>query len=455
MENPRISMFKSSLELRDAVKCGICLGPLSQPVTLHCHHSFCSLCIQHAISIKAVCPLCSVSVLKRNIASSSVRNGRIVHAVDEFVNAITSRSRYTTDEWQLLHPVPPPQFRGVPTHHGNALLSASTGSSTETAKEHIQSPPVEFANDEMVALAAPVHEEPAEIRAIEAQLVGVGEIVAGRAFPEEEKEQMMSLSQDRNEAVKQDERIKPNVSTDDEDMSAGDLMELDQHQVDNNAGGGSSTSSSSSGDNDNDSHPATSDPGEPMMIQEEPEQPVLTGTFTAPHASAAAAAANANANANAASASASAVNASVAAAAAAASTIAAAASAASAGVDQNVVDGAHREEGEQKDGGEKDGGEKEGEQKEGGEKEGEEKVGEEEKREEKDREEKEVESEKMGVEEEEKEEEKEEEEEEEQLFSPPPLPFHQGDEVDVLPRCWIGSSVRPFTPVHPLIFHSF
>ena len=82
-------------------------------------------------------------------------------------------------------------------------------------------------------------------------------------------------------------------------------------------------------------------------------------------------------------------------------------------------------------------------------------MGEEEKREEKDREEKEVESEKMGVEEEEKEEEKEEEEEEEQLFSPPPLPFHQGDEVDVLPRCWIGSSVRPFTPVHPLIFHSF
>ena len=460
MDNPRILLYKSSLELRDSVKCGICLGPLSESVTLHCHHSFCSNCIQHAISIKAVCPLCSVTVVKRNIAPSSARNGRIIQAVDEFVNAITSRSRYTTDEWQILHPAPPSQLRDVSTSHGNAVSSSSTDSSIEAAQEQRQSPPLEIAKDES-------HEESASAApapATETQLQGVREIAGDIALPDGEKEQRMSLSHDRNETGKQkqdDERIKANGSTDDEDMS-GDVMDFDQDHIDMNVdgggdggggvgggggGGGGGGSSSSGIRGDHDSHPA-SEPGEQPMIHEDPQQPAV-------HAESPIAAAGANASAD----------------ASAGAAVAASADSTASDVDQNEVIGAQRGvrkegEGEEEKGGGNRGEEKgevieeeKGEEKEEemGEEKEEEKArgqGMEEKGEEEECGEKEMEKEEQKKREMKKREEAEEKMRDEQMGEevedeeegkdnhqspPPPLMFHQGDEVDVLPRCWIGS----------------
>ena len=449
------------------MKCGICLGPLSDSVTLHCHHSFCSNCIQHAIAIKAVCPLCSVSVVKRNIAASSARNGRIIQAVDEFVNAITSRSRYTTDEWQILHPAPPSQLRVVPTSHGNAVSSSSTSSSTEAAQQQRQSPPLEIAKDESHEVSASA--VPAPAPATETQLQGVGEMAGDTVLSDEEKEQRMSLSHDRNEAGKQDdERIKANGSTDDEDMS-GDVMDFDQDHLDMNIGGGGGgvgdgRGSSSSGiRGDNDSHPA-SEPGEQPMIHEESQQPAIPAESSIANA-------NANANANAAAGTSASAGASAAAGAAAYASAGASAAAAAAAmaasadstanyVGQNEVIGAQlvvREEGE----GEEEKGRGNREEEKGEEKEEEEGMGEEKAggqgMEEKEEEEECGEKEKEKAEQKKTEMKKQEEDEEkmsddqmgeeegdgkdDHQSPPPPLIFHQGDEVDVLPRCWIGSYI--------------
>ncbi|GJQ70625.1 hypothetical protein Trydic_g23016 [Trypoxylus dichotomus] len=83
------SLISEIIELRNVVKCSICLDIVKDPLQINCNHIFCADCINRLINekpSKLICPIC-----RKSIKRQRQKPNEIVHQLIQFVNNVIGK----------------------------------------------------------------------------------------------------------------------------------------------------------------------------------------------------------------------------------------------------------------------------------------------------------------------------------------------------------------------------